>query len=55
LLLPYDPWPCSFTGPNPGQGATLAYAHFILKPYIDLLKGDIRGQNRLYFVDEVFF
>jgi hypothetical protein len=26
-----------------------------LKPHIDLLKGDIRGQNGLYSLDEVFF
>ena len=55
LLLPHDSWSCSFTGPNTGQGATLTDAHFILKPHIDLLKGDIRGQNGLYFLDEVFF
>ena len=55
LLLPHDPWPCSLTRPNTSQGATLSYAHFILKPHIDLLKGDIRRQNGLYFLDEVFF
>ena len=55
LLLPHDSWSCSFTGPNTGQGATLTDAHFILKPHIDLLKGDIKGQNGLYSLDEVFF
>ena len=55
LLLPHDPGSCSLTGPNPGQGATLAYTHFILKPHIDLLKGDLRRQNGLHFLEEVFF
>ena len=55
MLLPHDPRPCSLTGPNPRQGATLADAHFILKPHIDLLKGDIRRQNGLYFLDQIFF
>ena len=55
LLLPHDPWSCSLTRPNPRQGATLADPHFILKPHIDLLKGHIRGQNGLYFLDDVFF
>jgi hypothetical protein len=55
LLLPHDSWSCSFTGPNTGQGATLTDAHFILKPHIDLLKGDIRRQSGLYSLDEFFF
>ncbi len=55
LLLPHDSRSCSLTRPNTGQGATLADAHFILKPHIDLLKGDIRGQNGLYFLNQIFF
>jgi hypothetical protein len=43
LLLPHDPWPGAPTCPDPGLGAALANAHFVLKPDIDLLQLDLRG------------
>jgi hypothetical protein len=33
----------------------LTNAHFVLKPDIDMLDGDIRRQSGLHFLGEVFF
>jgi hypothetical protein len=54
LLLPHDSRPGSLARPQPGLGAALANAHFVLKPDIDLVERDIRGKNGLHFLDEVF-
>ena len=55
LLLPHDPRPGATTCPDPGLGTALANAHLILKPDIDLLQLDLRGQNGLYLLNQVFF
>jgi site-specific DNA recombinase len=44
-----------FACPKTGLGATLADAHFVLKPDIDLLDMNLRWENGLHFLGEVFF
>ena len=55
LLLPHDAGPCSLACPKTGLGATLADAHFVLKPDIDLLDMNFRWENGLHVLGEVFF
>ena len=55
LLLPHDSWSGPPTCPDPGLSAALTDTHFVLKPDIDLLELDLRRQNRLYLLGQVFF
>ncbi len=55
LLLPHYTRPCAFACPKACLGAALTDAHFVLKPDIDMLDGDIRRQSGLHFLGEVFF
>src|SRR6476620_6784274 len=55
LLLPHHARPCALACPNTSLRATLANAHFVLKPDIDLLDMNVRWENGLYFAGEVFF
>ncbi|MBK4735512.1 hypothetical protein [Noviherbaspirillum pedocola] len=54
LLLAHDARAATLTRPNPGLGAALANAHFILKPDIDVLEWHLRQQDHLSFLAQNF-
>ena len=55
LLLAHHPGARSLARPQARLRATLADAHFILKPHIDLLRRNAWRQRCRDFLDEVFF
>lgn len=54
LPLPHDSQPCSCARQDTRLGTSLANAHLVLKPLIDLRQPDFRRQNGLYLLDQVF-
>lgn len=54
LLLAHDTRATALVRSNPGLGAALANAHFILKPDLDLIERHVRRQDRLNFLGKIF-
>lgn len=55
LLLTHHAGSCSLARPQPGLRPALTDPHFILKPDIDLVRGDVRRHDRLDLERERFF
>jgi hypothetical protein len=55
LLLPHHARARPFACPQSGLRSPLADPHFILKPDINLVRGDVRRHDRLHLERERFF